>query len=135
MEYSSARQRPRISQRSPLDGTNSVNLISSDRPQSAKVYPQHLSSDCLRFRQSNSTCVLLTRHAVAHRAAGHAVRLTRDGHAKRCEFMLREGTVIGFAAESKPEVVGKIRNQKCIGTRAPRGTTARYQEKFRYYDF
>ena len=45
VEHPSARSRPRLSERPPHHGADSVDMVSGDRPQSAEIRAQHLQGD------------------------------------------------------------------------------------------
>src|SRR5438034_367841 len=88
------RDRDHVSEGSRPDGAGAIDLVPPDRPQPAKVCPEHLRRDGGRFHQGDPARVLLPHLAVAHRAAcravgrpggsrwfGEWVELTADGSA------------------------------------------------------
>src|SRR5438034_1231017 len=94
VEDPAPRPGPRLSEGSPPDGAGAIDLVPPDRPQPAKVCPEHLRRDGGRFHQGDPARVLLPHLAVAHRAAcravgrpggsrwfGEWVELTADGSA------------------------------------------------------
>src|SRR5690349_9306782 len=78
MEHSSARPRSCLPERSPDHGASPVNMVSIDRPQPAKIRPEHLSGAGIRLRSRDTARLLLAENAfisrVAHRALISATR-------------------------------------------------------------